>query len=122
MTPGYMRTTAYADELLEYDLPEGGFWPERTKAIQRNWIGRSEGAEILFRVEETGDDIAVFTTRADTLYGATFFVVAPEHPFVDAHASDGAREYARHAGARPVEERAADATKTAVFTGCHAGT
>ena len=81
MTQWYMRTTAYADELLEYD-PEGGDWPERTKAIQRNWIGRSEGAEILFRVEETGDDVAVFTTRADTLYGATFFVVAPEHPFV----------------------------------------
>ena len=54
MTQWFMRTTAYADELLEYDLPEGGFWPERTKAIQRNWIGRSEGAEILFRVEETG--------------------------------------------------------------------
>jgi leucyl-tRNA synthetase len=117
MTQWFMRTTAYADELLEYP---GGDWPEKTKAIQRNWIGRSEGAEILFRVEETGDDIPVFTTRADTLYGATFFVVAPEHPFVDAHASDEAREYARHAGARPVEERAAGATKTGVFTGCHA--
>jgi len=120
MTQWYMRTTAYADELLEYDLPEGGFWPDRTKAIQRNWIGRSEGAEILFRVEETGDDLAVFTTRADTLFGATFFVLAPEHPFVEAHASDEASEYARHAGARPVEERAAGTTKTGVFTGFHA--
>jgi leucyl-tRNA synthetase len=119
MTQWYFRTTAYADELLEYDLPEGGFWPERTKAIQRNWIGRSEGAEILFRVEETGDDIAVFTTRADTLFGATFFVVAPEHPFVEAHASEEAKEYARHAGARPVEERAAETKKTGVFTGFH---
>jgi leucyl-tRNA synthetase len=120
MTQWFMRTTAYADELLEYDLPEGGFWPERTKAIQRNWIGRSEGAELLFRVEETGEDLAVFTTRADTLFGATFFVLAPEHPFVEAHASDEAKEYARHAGARPVEERAAGATKTGVFTGFHA--
>jgi leucyl-tRNA synthetase len=120
MTQWYMRTTAYADELLEYDLPEGGFWPDRTKAIQRNWIGRSEGAEILFRVEETGDDLAVFTTRADTLFGATFFVLAPEHPFVEAHASDEANEYARHAGARPVEERAAGTTKSGVFTGFHA--
>jgi leucyl-tRNA synthetase len=120
MTQWYFRTTAYADELLEYDLPEGGFWPERTKAIQRNWIGRSEGAEILFRVEETGEDLAVFTTRADTLFGATFFVLAPEHPFVEAHASDEAKEYARHAGARPVEERAAGTTKTGVFTGFHA--
>jgi leucyl-tRNA synthetase len=119
MTQWYMRTTAYADELLEYDLPEGGFWPERTKAIQRNWIGRSEGAEILFRVEETGDDVAVFTTRADTLHGATFFVVAPEHRFVVEQASEEAKEYARHAGTRPVEERAAGTTKTGVFTGKH---
>jgi leucyl-tRNA synthetase len=120
LTQWFFRTTAYADELLEYDLPEGGFWPERTKTIQRNWIGRSEGAEILFRVEETGDDIAVFTTRADTLFGATFFVLAPEHPFVEAHASEEAKDYARHAGARPVEERAAETTKTGVFTGLHA--
>jgi leucyl-tRNA synthetase len=119
MTQWYMRTTAYADELLEYDLPEGGFWPERTKAIQRNWIGRSEGAEILFRVEETGEDVAVFTTRADTLHGATFFVVAPEHRFVAEQASEEAKEYARHAGTRPVEERAAGTTKTGVFTGKH---
>jgi leucyl-tRNA synthetase len=119
MTQWFMRTTAYADELLEYDLPEGGFWPERTKAIQRNWIGRSEGAEILFRVEETGEDVAVFTTRADTLFGATFFAVAPEHPFVAEHGSEEAKEYARHAGTRPVEERAA-AAKTGVFTGLHA--
>jgi leucyl-tRNA synthetase len=120
MTQWYMRTTQYADELLEYDLPEGGFWPERTKAIQRNWIGRSEGAEILFQVEETGDDLAVFTTRADTLFGATFFVVAPEHPFVEAHASEEAKEYARRAGARSVEERAGGTEKTGVFTGLHA--
>jgi leucyl-tRNA synthetase len=117
MTQWYMRTTAYADELLEY---EGADWPARTMAIQRNWIGRSEGAEILFRVEETGEDLAVFTTRADTLFGATFFVLAPEHPFVAAHASAEAKEYARHAGARPVEERAAATKKTGVFTGLHA--
>jgi leucyl-tRNA synthetase len=117
MTQWYMRTTAYADELLEYP---GAEWPEKTKAIQRNWIGRSEGAEILFRVEETGEDLAVFTTRPDTLFGATFFALAPEHPFVNAHASEEAKEYARHAGARPVEERAAATTKTGVFTGFHA--
>src|SRR5438309_360303 len=117
MTQWYMRTTAYADELLEYP---GADWPEKTKAIQRNWIGRSEGAEVLFRVEETGDDIAVFTTRPDTLFGATFMVVAPEHPFVDAHASEEAKDYARHAGTRPVEERAAATKKTGVFTGRHA--
>ncbi|HZD88292.1 MAG TPA: leucine--tRNA ligase [Gaiellaceae bacterium] len=117
MTQWFFRTTAYADELLEYP---GADWPERTKTIQRNWIGRSEGAEILFRIEETGDDVAVFTTRPDTLFGATFFVVAPEHPFVEAHASEDAKEYARRAGARPVEERAAETEKTGVFTGLHA--
>ena len=76
----FFKITAYADELLRY---EGGSWPERTVTIQRNWIGRSEGAEILFRDEELDADIPVFTTRPDTLYGATFFVLAPEHPLVE---------------------------------------
>ena len=79
----FFRITAYADELLRYELPPGGHWPERTKLIQRNWIGRSEGAELLFRVDELDVDVPVFTTRADTLFGATFFVLAPEHPLVD---------------------------------------
>ena len=120
MTQWFFKTTAYADELLEYDLPPGGEWPERTKTIQRNWIGRSEGAEILFRVDDLDLDIPVFTTRADTLFGATFFVVAPEHPFVEAHASEEAQAYARHAGARRSEDRAAETEKTGVFTGHHA--
>jgi leucyl-tRNA synthetase len=117
MTQWFFRTTAYADELLEYP---GADWPEKTKAIQRNWIGRSEGAEVLFRVEELDVDIPVFTTRPDTLYGATFFVLAPEHPFVEAHASAEAQAYARHAGARRVEDRAAETEKTGVFSGHYA--
>jgi leucyl-tRNA synthetase len=117
MTQWFFKTTAYADELREYELPPGGEWPERTMTIQRNWIGRSEGAEILFRVEELDLDIPVFTTRPDTLFGATFFVVAPEHPFVEAHASPEAREYAKHAGARRSEDRAAETAKTGVHTG-----
>jgi len=120
MTQWFFRTTAYADELLEYDLPPGGEWPERTKTIQRNWIGRSEGAQILFRVDELDLDLPVFTTRADTLFGATFFVVAPEHPFVEAHASEEAQVYARHAGARRAEDRAAETEKTGVFSGRYA--
>ena len=120
MTQWFFRTTAYADELLEFELPPGGEWPERTMTIQRNWIGRSEGAEILFRVDELALDIPVFTTRADTLYGATFFVVAPEHPFVEAHAGEEARAYARLAGARRAEDRAAETEKTGVFTGHYA--
>ncbi len=117
LTQWFFRVTAYADELLEYELPPGGWWPERTKTIQRNWIGRSEGAAILFRVEELDIDIEVFTTRPDTLFGATFFVVAPEHPFIDAHASDEAKDYARRAGTRPAEERAAGQAKTGVQAG-----
>ncbi|MDX6504570.1 MAG: leucyl-tRNA synthetase [Gaiellaceae bacterium] len=120
MTQWFFRTTAYADELLEFELPEGGEWPERTKTIQRNWIGRSDGAEILFRVDDLDLDLPVFTTRADTLFGATFFVVAPEHPFVAAHATEEAQAYARHAGARKSEDRAAETEKTGVFTGHYA--
>jgi leucyl-tRNA synthetase len=119
MTQWFFKVTAYADELREYDLPEGGWWPERSKTIQRNWIGRSEGAEILFRVEELDLDIPVFTTRPDTLFGATFFVVAPEHPFVEAHGNEEVLAYARHAGARRAEDRAAEEAKTGVFTGFH---
>ena len=120
MTQWFFKTTAYADELLEYELPPGGEWPERTKTIQRNWIGRSEGAGILFRVDELDHDLPVFTTRPDTLFGATFFVVAPEHAFVAAYASEEAQAYARHAGARRAEDRAAETEKTGVFTGHYA--
>jgi leucyl-tRNA synthetase len=117
MTQWFFKVTAYADELREYDLPEGGWWPQRSKTIQRNWIGRSEGAEILFRVEELDIDIPVFTTRPDTLFGATFFVVAPEHQFVEQYGNDEVREYARHAGTRRAEDRAAGEAKTGVYTG-----
>jgi leucyl-tRNA synthetase len=116
----FFRITAYADHLL--DEMKDVEWPERVLAMQRNWIGRSEGAEILFRVDELDIDIPVFTTRPDTLFGATFFVLAPEHQLLDQLAEqspngDEIREYARKAGARPAEERAAGTDKTGVFTG-----
>jgi leucyl-tRNA synthetase len=76
----FFRITDYADRLLD-DL-DAIVWPEHVKAMQRNWIGRSEGAEVVFRCEELGIDYPVFTTRPDTLFGATFFVMAPEHPDV----------------------------------------
>jgi leucyl-tRNA synthetase len=110
----FFKITAYADELLRF---EGADWPERTITIQRNWIGRSEGAEILFRVEELDLDIPVFTTRPDTLYGATFFVLAPEHPLVERMATPEVEEYVRQTGQKKTEERAAEAAKTGVFTG-----
>jgi leucyl-tRNA synthetase len=80
LTQWFFRITEYADRLLE-DLAKIE-WPEHVKIMQRNWIGRSEGAEVTFRCEAAGTDYEVFTTRPDTLFGATFFVMAPEHPDV----------------------------------------
>lgn len=76
-----LRITAYADRLLE-DLEELD-WPESLKDMQRNWIGRSEGADVRFDVEGVEDSISVFTTRPDTLYGTTYLVLAPEHKLID---------------------------------------
>jgi leucyl-tRNA synthetase len=117
------KITTYADRLLE-DMAQLD-WPERVLTMQRNWIGRSEGAEVTFRIEELGEDVAVFTTRPDTLFGATFFVLAPEHPlvqrFIDlAPDAEELGAYVRHAEAKKTEERAAADEKTGVFTGFYA--
>ncbi len=118
MEQWFFRITDYAQALLD-DLDTVD-WPESIKARQRNWIGRSDGAEILFRIEELDEDIAVFTTRPDTLYGATFFVLAPEHELVPRVTSEEVREYVRRASAKKTHERAAATEKTGVFTGWHA--
>jgi leucyl-tRNA synthetase len=120
MEQWFFKITAYADDLLHYELPEWGEWPERTKTIQRNWIGRSEGAEILFRIDELDADVPVFTTRPDTLFGATFFVLAPEHPLVERIEEEEVREYAKRTASRRGEARATEETKTGVFTGLYA--
>ena len=118
----FFRITAYADALLDdHRLLD---WPDRTITIQRNWIGRSEGAEILFRIEELDVDLPVFTTRAETLFGATFMVLAPEHPMVEQLAAgteqeDAVREYVKHTAARSTEERETK-EKDGVFTGRYA--
>jgi leucyl-tRNA synthetase len=118
----FFRTTSYADELLSF---EGLHWPERVMTLQRNWVGRSEGAEIVFRIAELDLDVAVFTTRPDTLFGATFFVLAPEHPLVERLAEGSpdeqeVREYVRRAAAKSSEERMEAKDKTGVFTGRYA--
>ncbi|MEP9407708.1 leucine--tRNA ligase [Peribacillus frigoritolerans] len=76
-----LRITAYADRLID-DLDDVD-WPENIKDMQRNWIGRSEGAEVTFNIDGFDETFTVFTTRPDTLFGATYAVLAPEHPFVD---------------------------------------
>ena len=122
MEQWFFRTTDYAQALLD-DL-ETVDWPEPIKARQRHWIGRSEGAEIVFRIEELDVDVTVFTTRPDTLFGATFFALAPEHELVERIAASAAngdeiREYVRRASAKKTEERAAAAEKTGIDTGFH---
>ena len=86
----FFRITDYADRLLD-DLSTID-WPEHVKTMQRNWIGRSHGAEVTFRCEELSIDYPVFTTRPDTLFGATFFVMAPEHPDIERLAAGTGQE------------------------------
>ena len=78
----FLRITDYADELLRDIARLEGGWPERVLTMQRNWIGRSEGTEVDFHLEGTGEPIRVFTTRVDTIFGATCVILAPEHPLV----------------------------------------
>jgi leucyl-tRNA synthetase len=117
----FFRITDYAERLLG-DLDEIE-WPEHVKTMQRNWIGRSEGAEVTFRCEELGVDYPVFTTRPDTLFGATFFVMAPEHPDVLrlVHGTEhehAVREYVNRALTETSEERGnAERPKTGVPLG-----
>lgn len=119
-----LKITEYADRLLD-DLQELD-WPEKVKKMQAEWIGRSYGAEVDFALEGRGDKITVFTTRPDTLYGATFLVLAPEHPMVQKICTDAQREkveaYISMAANKSNVERMAvnDKDKTGEFTGAYA--
>ncbi len=118
-----MRITAYAQRLLE-DLDDLD-WPSSTIEMQRNWIGRSEGAEVRFMVDGHDETIEVFTTRPDTLFGATYMVLAPEHELVDRLTTDEHRAeieaYIKAAGLKSDLERTELAKeKTGVFTGSYA--
>src|SRR5699024_9957814 len=118
-----LKITEYADRLLE-DLEELD-WPESIKDMQRNWIGSSEGAEVTFPISRRGESFKVFTTRPDTLFGATYAVLAPEHPLVSKITTDEQKE-AVEAYVKEVENKSdlertdlAD-EKTGVFTGAYA--
>jgi len=118
----FFRITDYADRLLaDFDRLES--WPEHVITMQRNWIGRSEGAEVVFRCEQLDLDFPVFTTRPDTLFGASFFVLAPEHPELErlvagTPAEEAVREYVNRVGRESAEERGAeDREKTGVALG-----
>jgi leucyl-tRNA synthetase len=105
----FFKITDYAERLLaDFELLES--WPEHVVTMQRNWIGRSEGAEVVFRCEEADLDFPVFTTRPDTLFGATFFVLAPEHPELErlvagTEAEAAVREYVDRVARESAEER-----------------
>jgi len=117
----FFRATNYADELLRFDEID---WPERVKTLQTNWIGRSEGASVIFKTESS-DGVEIFTTRPDTLWGATFMVFSPEHPLVNKITAPEHKEeveaYKQQAARQTdIEREAADKEKTGVFTGAYA--
>jgi leucyl-tRNA synthetase len=116
-----MRITAYSDRFLKDG--ESLDWPVSTLEQQKNWIGRSEGAEIDFRMQNSAASIRVYTTRPDTLFGATYMVLSPEHPLVDSVTAEAQRaaidEYRTQAALKTELERGVDKEKTGVFTGGH---
>jgi leucyl-tRNA synthetase len=123
LTQWFFRITKYAEELLN-DLDKLD-WPEKTKIMQRNWIGKSVGAEIDFEVADTGDKFTVFTTRPDTIYGATYVVLAPEHPLVDKITKPEYKEQVQAyldfvAHETEIERTSTEKEKTGVFTGSYA--
>lgn len=123
MSQWFFKITDYAEELLT--SLNSLDWPERTKNLQRNWIGKSNGAYINFKVENTKESIKVFTTRADTLFGATYCVLAPEHPLVNQITTNEQKEkvenYKQEAAKQSDIERTSTVKeKTGVFTGAYA--
>ena len=122
MKQWFFKITEYADELLdEIDALD---WPEKIKTMQKNWIGRSEGAEISFQIDGMDEKVTVFTTRPDTLFGVTFLVLAPEHVLIEKIvSSDNApkvKKYCSDAIKKTEIERQENKEKTGVFTGAYA--
>lgn len=122
MKQWFFKITAYADELLdEIDQLD---WPEKIKTMQKNWIGRSEGANVKFKVKDQEDTIDIFTTRLDTICGATFLVLAPEHPkipdLITKDTEEEVKNYCAAAIKKSEIERQENKEKTGVFTGSFA--
>jgi len=121
----FFRITDYAERLLA-DMDKLSGWPESVLTMQRNWIGRSQGCEVTFHIAETGQEIPVFTTRPDTLWGVTFFLLAPEHPLVDEltrgtpYQEDVTRFRERLRGVSTIERTAMETEKDGVYLGAHA--
>ncbi|MFG1750409.1 leucine--tRNA ligase [Streptosporangium sandarakinum] len=125
LTQWYFKITDYADRLLDDMTQLEGEWPERVLTMQRNWIGRSEGADVDFAIEGRDEPVTVYTTRPDTLYGATFFVVAPDAPLAEEIVSEEQREAfeayrAEVAKLSDIDRLSTDKEKTGVFLGRHA--
>ena len=125
MTQWFFKITAYADELLA-DIDELD-WPEKIKTMQRNWIGKSEGAEIEFEIADgnaKGEKIKVFTTRPDTIFGVAFLTIAPEHELLEKLSTDLTREkleeYKKKSLKKSEIERQENKEKTGIFTGSYA--
>jgi len=122
----FLKITRYADSLLEGLDRLQGHWPERVLAMQRNWIGRSTGAEVVFRMPALGESLTVFTTRPDTLFGATFLALAPEHPLAGRLGDAGGRRReledfaARVRGESRIERESEGGAKEGIWTGVFA--
>jgi leucyl-tRNA synthetase len=124
LTQWFFRITDYAQRLLD-DVEVLEDWPDKVVTMQRNWIGRSEGAEVAFTIEETGEEITIFTTRPDTLWGVTFFVFAAEHPAVQRLAElggtwDQVRPLVERVRSTSLAHREEVDTKEGAFLGVHA--
>lgn len=120
----YLKITDYADRLLK-DLDKMPGWPEKVKLMQKNWIGRSTGAEVTFEIENFSKKLQIYTTRPDTLFGVTYMVLAPEHPFVPELTNGTKYEAAVKAYQEEcqhkseIERTSLTKEKTGVFTGCY---
>jgi leucyl-tRNA synthetase len=116
----FLKITAYADELLEDIANLEGAWPEKVLAMQKNWIGRSEGAEVDFTLEGSGEKARVFTTRIDTIYGATCVILAPEHPATASLIDDGQRAAVKAMIDAQAQKDPGEIEKEGIFTGKYA--